>query len=114
MEYIIDAKDKTIGRVATEAAKVLMGKNQSNYKSNERPKLKVTISNASKLKISERKRETKSYIHFTGYPSGQKSLTLKQLLAKHGYEGVLMRAVRGMIPDNRLLSDSLKQLEIKD
>jgi large subunit ribosomal protein L13 len=110
----IDAQNRTIGRVATEAAMGLMGKNKPDYEPNKKPTEKVEIINASKAKISIKKLEEKIYKRYTGYPSGLKERTLQELITKKGYREVFEKAVRGMLPNNKLRAIMLKNLTIKD
>lgn len=110
----IDAKNRSIGRVATEAAMALMGKDKANYRDNVVSDIKVTIINASQLKIDQKKLKNKIYQTYSGYPGGQKEKTLEQLITKKGYSDVLIHAINGMIPTNRLKKDRLKNLEIID
>lgn len=110
----IDAQNRPIGRVATEAAMALMGKDKANYKDNVVSDVKVQITNASKLKISAKKMKEKIYTSYTGYPGGLKEKTLEQLIDKKGYGEVLKKAIYGMLPSNRLRALRLKNLEIID
>src|SRR5680860_27478 len=113
MNYTIDAQEKKLGRVASEAAKILMGKNTATYKANVAPDVVVTITNASKLDISEKKRGDKIYTHYSGYPGGLKSETLGDVLDKKSHAEALKRAVYGMLPANRLRKIMLTHLVIE-
>ena len=114
MQHTIDAKGKKIGRVATEAAKILMGKNTVQYARNRAPDVSVTITNASKLSISEKKRASKNYVRFSGYAGGLKSETLEAMVKRKGYGEVLKHAVKGMIPGNKLRPQMMKRLTIQE
>ncbi len=114
MEKIIDAKNKIIGRVATEAAMALMGKDNPNYQPNILADVTVVIENASLSKINDKKLGDKVYTRYTGYPSGLKFRTLEELIAKKGYQEVYEKAVYGMLPSNRLRKQRMKNLTIKD
>ena len=98
----IDAQNRSIGRVATEAAMALMGKDKADYQPNVDPTTKVTIENASKAKITQKKMKTKVYTRYTQYPGGLRKRTLEELIDKKGYEEVFKKAVYGMLPDNKL------------
>lgn len=111
---IIDATDQAIGRVASTAAKELMGKNTTAYEKNILPEISVTISNASKMKISEKKMTEKLYEKYSGYPGGLKFKNLKEVIAKKGYEEVIRLAVYGMLPANKLRPRIMKYLTVKD
>ena len=111
--YEIDAKGKRLGKVATEAASVLMGKNTTQFAKNIAQDVTVTISNASKLDISEKK-STEEYQSFSGYPGGRKVETLGHLGTRRGYSEVLRRSIAGMIPNNKLKKPRLKNLIITE
>ncbi len=112
--YTIDASGRTIGRIASEAASVIMGKNSSAFTKNILTKVKVSIVNASKSKITDKKLLEKEYFHFTGHPGGRKSVTLGRLIEKSGYEEVFRKAVYGMLPKNKLRKEMMKNLEVTD
>lgn len=114
MEYTLDAQEKSIGRVATEAAVVLMGKNTPSYKPNIAPDVSVRIVNASKANISEKKKGQKTYERYSGYPGGLKSSTMGEVIEKKGYEEVFRMAVKGMLPKNKLQSIMMKNLIVEE
>lgn len=109
--HLIDAKDKILGRLATEVAKILMGKNKPQYV----PYLDngdfVVITNARQIKITGKKAEQKKYIRHSGYPGGLKSETFSQL-NKRRPEEVIRHAVRGMLPKNKLADKMIKKLHV--
>ena len=111
-EYIIDAAGKTLGRVASEAAKILMGKTSPDYTPNKRSDVKVTITNASKLYIREKKRAQKTYVSYTGYPGGLRKASLSQMIGKKGHAEPLRRAVYRMLPRNTFRTARMKNLHI--
>lgn len=110
----IDAQNKTIGRIATEAAMTLMGKDKANYTPNAKPVAKVKITNASKAKITQKKMDSKIYTRYTQYPGGLRKRTLAELIEKKGYPEVFRKAVRGMLPNNKLRKLRMNNLEIVD
>lgn len=110
----IDAQNNSIGRVATEAAMSLMGKDKAGYTPNEKPTAKVKIINASKAKISQKKLDEKVYTRYTQYPGGLRKRTLRELIDKKGYQEVFKKAVYGMLPDNRLRKLRMNNLEITE
>ena len=112
--YIIDAKSKSLGRIASEAAFVLMGKNDPKYAKNELKAGIVHITNASKLLSTGQKLTQKVYARYTGYPGGKVELSQAQVIAKKGHADVLMRAIRGMLPANKLRAQMLKNVRITD
>ncbi len=113
-KYTIDATNKKLGRVASEAATFLMGKNSTEFVRNRAPIVSVEIVNAKKLAITEKKMLTTSFVHFTGYPGGLRSETMKNLSARKGIGEIVRHAVRGMLPSNKLRPDMLKNLIIKE
>lgn len=115
LEYTVDAKGRTLGRVATEAAMALLGKKSVHFVKNKVLPVSVTIVNAKKLLvIGEKKLDQKTYQRYTGYPGGLKEFTLKDLIEKKGVADVLRRAVDGMIPRNKLRKERMKRLTITD
>jgi large subunit ribosomal protein L13 len=113
-DYTLDAKGQKLGRIASEAAKLLMGKNSPSFSRNKAPDVKVTITNASKLAITEKKLVTKQYKRFSGYPGGLKEESLGHVIERRGIKEALRHAVRGMIPNNKLRPTMLKKLHIID
>ncbi len=113
MEHIIDAKGKSLGRVASEAAKILLAKNTTTVKKNAVADVKVKIVNASGLVIRETKLDQKYYHSHSGYPGSDKKLFLKDAIAKKGHADVLKRAVKGMLPGNTLRDKRMHNLIIE-
>lgn len=113
-EYKIDASGKKLGRVASEIASILIGKANPDFQRNEVADVKVEVTNASKMDITEKKSTTKIYTNYSGFPGGLRKKTLGELATRKGYVGVLERAVGGMIPHNRLKTETLKNLIIKE
>lgn len=110
----IDATNKSLGRVATEVAMALMGKDNPKYQPNAICGSDVTVINASLLNITEKKKSTTVFDRFTGYPSGRKMLTLGETLAKKGFDEVVRHAVSGMIPTTRLKKEMLSKLTVTE
>lgn len=113
-KYTIDANGRTIGRIASEAASILMGKNTAQFAKNVTPKVEVSIINAAKTKIPAKKLLEKEYYSFSGYPGGRTSQTLAKVIEKYGYEEVFRKAVYGMLPKNKLRKPMLKNLVVTD
>lgn len=113
-EYTIDASGKSLGRVASEAAKMLMGKTQPSYTPNIRSNVRVNITNASKLIARERKLTQKTYTRYSGYPGGFKKETLGKLNARKGHREAMRRAIHSMLPDNTLRVARMKNLTISE
>lgn len=111
--YTIDATDRTLGRVASEAAHALLGKRSAQVSGHRAHPIKVTIENASKLHVPSRRAKGKIYTHYTGYPGGLREERMDEVIAKKGIEEVVRRTVDGMIPRNRLRAPRMKNLIIK-
>ncbi|MEK7575579.1 MAG: 50S ribosomal protein L13 [Patescibacteria group bacterium] len=113
-QHIIDAKEKTLGRVATEVAIVLRGKNTPGFKPNIIPDVSVNIINSSKIKISGKKIQQKEYKRYSGYPGGLKIIKMKDMLDRKGMKHILEIAIRGMLPNNKLRKRMMKNLIIEN
>lgn len=111
-DYTIDAKGKKLGRVASEAAKILRGKDSVDFARNIAPDIAVKIINASQADISEKKMKEKVYLHYTGYPGGLRSKTAQQVVDKKGYGELFTKAVYGMLPGNKLRDVIMKKLTV--
>lgn len=114
MEYTIDAQDKKLGRIATEAATILMGKNKADFTRNNVADAKVTITNASKILTTNKKMEQKVYKNYSGYPGGLRERTMKKVTADKGMKEALRIAIKGMLPINKLRTRMMKNLTITD
>ena len=110
--FTVDATDRTIGRVASEAASILLGKKSVTYTKNEVLPIEVKIVNAGKLRISEKRMSEKKYRWFTGQVDGLREISLPNLIAKKGIEFVLEQTVDGMIPRNSLRKERMKRLTV--
>lgn len=113
MTHTIDATDRTLGRVASEAAHALLGKRSVHFVKNQALPVTVTILNVSKLHLPKRRTEGKVYLHYTGYPGGQRSIRMDQMITKKGIEEVVRKTVDGMIPRNKLRAPRMKNLIVK-
>lgn len=109
--YTIDATGKMLGRIASEAALLLRGKNHSDYLPYLLPQNKVVITNASKVRISGRKAEYKTYTHYTGYPGGLREVSYERMFQRDP-GSVLRHAILGMLPRNKHRSRIIKNLTI--
>ncbi len=112
--YTIDAAGGSLGRVASEAASVLLGKKSAQYLQNEVMPVEVEIVNASKLVMTEKRIKGKEYTRYTGYPGGLRITSLANLLMKKGVGEAIRKAVDGMIPRNKLRKERMKRLTITD
>lgn len=110
----IDAKGKKLGRVASQVAVILMGKNLVNQARNVAPEVSVNISNASKLQIDSKKKTEKDYASFSGYPGGLKKESMEKLIDRKGFGEILKLAIYGMLPSNKLRAKMLRNLTINE
>lgn len=111
--YTIDATDRTLGRVASEAAHALLGKRSVHFAKNQALPVKVVIENAGKLHLTDRNTKGKIYLRYTGYPGGQREMRMDEMLAKHGIGEVVKKTVDGMIPRNKLRKPRMMNLVVK-
>ena len=109
--YVVDATDETLGRIATRIARTLEGKNKPTYAPHMDTGDHVIVLNASRIHVTSDKLETKMYARHSGYPGGFKQETLGHLLARRPEE-VIRRAVKGMLPHNRLGTQMLRKLKV--
>jgi large subunit ribosomal protein L13 len=109
--YVVDATDQTLGRLASQVARVLEGKHKPTYTPNLDTGDHVIVLNARKVAVSRDKLTSKLYIRHSGYPQGLKEESLGRLLERRPEE-VIRRAVRGMLPHNRLGAQQLRKLKI--
>ena len=112
MKYTLDATNKKPGRLATEVAVLLMGKNRTDFARNKIPNVVVEVQNAGKLSISEKKRVEKTYVRHSGYPGALKIESVEKVIAKKGAGEILKKAVYGMLPKNKLRPQMMKRLTI--
>ncbi len=113
-EHKINAAGKKLGRISSEAAKVLLGKHSAQFENNKVADVKVIIENAGKLDFSDRKKVGEVRKRYSGYPGGQKVESLGAFLGRKGGKGALQLAVKRMLPNNRLLTGRLKNLIISE
>ena len=109
--YVIDAENKTLGRVAVLAADLLRGKKKPQFTPNVDTGDFVIIINAEKIRVSGKKETDKMYYHHTGYPGGLKSASFKELMAKNPTMA-LEKAIKGMLPHNTLGHDQFNKLKV--
>jgi len=107
----IDANNKPLGRLASQIASILMGKDKPDYQPQKPGDTIVEVKNSSKIKLTGLKNKNKIYYKYSGYQSGIKKKKLSQLM-EDDPASVLRRAVKGMLPHNRLLKNRLKRLKI--
>lgn len=109
--YVVDAADQTLGRLSSEIAKVLRGKNKPTYTPHIDTGDYVIVINADKIKVTGKKLEQKIYYHHSDYVGGMKETTLKEMLDKKP-ENVITLAVKGMLPKGPLGRSMLTKLHV--
>jgi large subunit ribosomal protein L13 len=109
--YVVDATDETLGRLATRIARVLEGKHKPTYAPHIDTGDHVIVLNAARITVTSDKLTSKVYARHSGYPQGFKEETLGHLLARRPEE-VIRRAVKGMLPHNRLGTQQLRKLKV--
>jgi large subunit ribosomal protein L13 len=108
---VVDADGATLGRLATRIATLLRGKHRVTFSTHIDTGDPVIVLNASKIKVTGRKLKAKEYTRHSGYPGGLRTETLERLLARRPEE-VIRRAVRGMLPQNRLGEQMMRKLHV--
>ena len=109
--FLVDANEKTLGRLSVEIAKILRGKHKTDFMPNVDNGDYVIIINAEKIKVTGKKLEQKIYRRHSGYPGGMKIIKLKDML-KRRPEFVLRHAIKGMLPKNNLGHAIIRKLYI--
>jgi len=109
--YLVDAKDKTLGRLASGIAQILRGKNKVNFTPHMDMSDFIVVINADKVILTGNKENSKEYWRHTGYPGGQKTVSYKKMLEIYP-DRIISNAVKGMLPHNKLGRKLLKHLKI--
>jgi len=112
--HTIDATGIVLGRVASAAAKALMGKTDPSYTANKVSDVRVYIKNAGKTKMSERRMKETLHETYSGQPGGFKTKTNEKIIGTKGWKGLYELAVFGMLPSNKLRPLMMKRLTITD
>ena len=108
---LVDAKGQTLGRLASKVAILLRGKHKPNFTPHVDCGDNVVVVNASKVNLTGKKWEDKTYIRYTGYPGGQRTLTSKQLFDKNP-STIIEKSVKGMLPKNKLGAALFRNLHV--
>ena len=108
---LVDAEGQTLGRLASKVAILLRGKHKPNFTPHVDCGDNVVIINASKVNLTGNKWEDKTYIRYTGYPGGQRSLSANQLFEKNPIT-IIEKSVKGMLPKNKLGSELFRNLYV--
>ncbi len=112
-EYTIDAAGKRLGKVATEAATYLLGKDQPDFTKNIAAPVKVHVINVAQLDMSEKKKQ-EIYQSYSGYPGGRNEETFEHLAERLGYAEPVRRTIKGMLPRNKLQAVMMKNLVVTE
>ena len=108
---LLDARDETLGRLSSKIASILMGKNKAQYTPHNDLGDYVVVVNAEKIRVTGNKDIQKKYYKHTGYPGGLKSSTFSEIIEKNP-ENVILKAVKGMLPKNKLASSMISKLKV--
>ena len=108
---LVDAKGQALGRLASKVAILLRGKHKPNFTPHVDCGDNVVVVNASKVNLTGKKWEDKTYIRYTGYPGGQRTLTAKQLFDKNP-STIIEKSVKGMLPKNKLGAALFRNLHV--
>ena len=108
---LVDAKGQTLGRLASKVAILLRGKHKPNFTPHVDCGDNVVVVNASKVNLTGKKWENKTYIRYTGYPGGQRTLTANQLFDKNP-SSIIEKSVKGMLPKNKLGATLFRNLHV--
>jgi len=109
--HVIDAKDRVLGRLATEVARLLMGKHKPMFSRNLDVGDYVVVINADKVRVTGNKAEQKTYYRHSGYPGGLKSINYEKLMQTNPTR-VVEQAIKGMLPHTRLGASMMKKLKV--
>ena len=109
--YVVDAEGQTLGRLASEVAKVLRGKNKPEYTPHVDTGDYVIVINADKIKVTGKKLDQKMYYHHSDYVGGLKEITYREMMEKKPEE-VVAHAVSGMLPKNKLRARMMTRLRV--
>jgi len=109
--YVVDAEGKNLGRMASQIAAILRGKNKPTYTPHVDCGDYVIVINAEKVEVTGKKRKEKIYKRHTGYPGGLREMTFEQMMEKHPTE-VVRHAVKGMMPNGKLGRQMYKKLKV--
>ena len=108
---LLDARDETLGILSSKIASILMGKNKAQYTPHNDLGDYVVVVNAEKIRVTGNKDIQKKYYKHTGYPGGLKSSTFSEVIEKNP-ENVILKAVKGMLPKNKLSSSMISKLKV--
>ena len=108
---LLDATDKTLGRLSAKISTILMGKNKAHYTPHNDLGDYIVVINAEKVKVTGNKDIQKKYYRHSGYPGGLKSSTFSEIIEKNP-EDIILKAVKGMLPKNKLSNSMISKLKV--
>ena len=108
---LLDASNKTLGRLSTKISSILMGKNKAQYTPHNDLGDYIVVINAEKVKVTGNKDIQKKYYRHSGYPGGLKSSTFSEIIEKNP-EDIILKAVKGMLPKNKLSNSRISKLKV--
>ncbi len=114
VKHTIDSTNKSLGRVAAQAAVLLMGKNRTDFARNTIAPVEVNITNASKVSISSKKMADTVFKHHSGYRGGLKEVDISRFIKEKGYPELFRKTVWGMLPINKLRPKIIKNLHVTE
>ncbi len=114
MKYTIDAKGKKLGRVATEAATILMGKNTPTFEKHLVADVTLHITNVSQIDFNPKKVGATDFLRHTGYPGGLRATSMDKFIKEKGYPELMRKTIYGMLPTNKLRSKIIKNLVVTE
>jgi large subunit ribosomal protein L13 len=112
--YTVDAAGKPLGRLASEVSALLLAKNSVHFVKNETANVKVLVTNASHIKVTGDKMNSKTHKFFSMYPDGLRTPNFNMVVAKFGYARLVEHAVEGMLPKNKLQKLRMQNLTITE
>ena len=108
---LLDASNKTLGRLSAKISSILMGKNKAQYTPHNDLGDYIVVINAEKVKVTGNKDIQKKYFRHSGYPGGLKSSTFSEIIEKNP-EDIILKAVKGMLPKNKLSNSMISKLKV--
>lgn len=114
MKYTIDAEGKKLGRVASQAAALLMGKSLPDMSKNVVADVTVHIENVSRISFNPKKVSQTKFLKHSGYRGGLYATSMEELISKKGYGELMRKTIYGMLPTNKLRSRVIKNLVVTE
>jgi len=112
-EYVFDAAGASLGRLSTEIAMTLRGKNEPTFEPNVAPKVRVIVNNAAQVELNQSQLDAE-YTRYSGYPGGLTRESREHTIKRKGYANIFEKAVYGMLPNNKLRAVMMNNLIINE